>query len=410
MTGATVLLLGCASSTPHGRDQMRRASAQLRRRGIRLVGADAGPLLASVGLSAGVQADSPVDEVVELEVQDADACRTWAEGRQGIDAVFTFREMCVEPVAAVAAQLGLPGIPPAVARTIRTKDLCRAALVAAGFSQPECTVAADMAEAERFLATTRGPWIVKPRSGMGSVGVGLVDGVEGLPAAAEAAGGAPFLVETYVAGPEFSAEGLVRAGRPEVLALTAKRTGAGFVETGHRIPAPLGPDLAARARRHVEAALISLGVTAGAFHVEFWLQDDAVVLGEVHARPGGDFLHAMLEHVRPGLELYGALVDDLLGKPPAPLPSAAGAAGAEFLLLPPGTVTALEGWDAVLAEPSVLAADLAVAPGDQLGGVAGSADRHGVVAVGGDTSEAVEATLRRLLGGVHVQVRDPEPK
>src|SRR5947208_194045 len=91
--------------------------------------------------------------------------------------------------------------------------------------------AANLAKAD--LARPHGPWVVKPRDGMGSVGVSLVDSVDALPAALDLLpSGVPFLVETFVTGREFSAEGLLVGGRPTVLALTAKTTGAGFVETG----------------------------------------------------------------------------------------------------------------------------------------------------------------------------------
>ncbi|MCC5698874.1 hypothetical protein LH612_37635, partial [Klebsiella pneumoniae] len=61
MSRPTVLVVGCASSTPHGRDQMRRLSAQARRRGIALVGADTPRNLAA--MDPGL-----VDELVAFDV------------------------------------------------------------------------------------------------------------------------------------------------------------------------------------------------------------------------------------------------------------------------------------------------------------------------------------------------------
>ncbi len=396
-----VLVLGCASTTPHGRDQMRRVSAQARRRGVRLIGADTPANLTAMDHSL-------VDEVVAFDVHSAEAAQHWAAGRAGdVDAVLTFREMCVEPVAATAGKLGIAGNDRAAVHRIRTKDLCRYALRAAGFTQPASTVVSDEAAARRFVAETGpGPWIVKPRDGMGSVDVSLVCTVGDLAAAvAPFAGGVPFIVETFVDGPEFSAEGILLGGVPTVLTLTAKSVGAGFVETGHRLPAPLDGAMAARAGAQVEYAVQAVGITHGVFHVEFWLRDNEIVLGEIHARPGGDFLHAMVEHVRPGLELYGALVDDLLGAPPAPLPAPRGAAAAHFLTLPVGTVQAVHGWRELSADPSVLACDLAVGAGDEVRPVRSSADRHGVYVVGGADTAAVDATLSRLADLLRIEVR-----
>ncbi|QUQ63817.1 ATP-grasp domain-containing protein [Kutzneria sp. CA-103260] len=398
MADRTLLVLGCASVTPHGRDQMRRLSDQARRRGVHVLGADTAANLAKADL-IGL-----VGETVAVDVHSPAAVREWAATRVDVGAVLTFREMCVESVAAAASALGIAGNAPDVVHTIRTKDLCREALRSWGFRQPECAVVVDADEARAFLARTRGPWVVKPRDGMGSVGVSLVDSVDALPAAlALLPAGVPFLVETFVTGREFSAEGLFIGGRPTVLALTAKTTGAGFVETGHRMPADLDDALA---RAEVERAVTAVGLTHGVFHVEFWVDGTDVVLGEVHARPGGDFIHAMVEHVRPGLELYGALMDDLFGEPPLDLPAVTAAAGVEFLVLPPGEVLSIRGWDDVLADPAVIAADLSVRPGDVIGPVRGSADRHGVLVVGGPTAAAVERTLRRLADTVSVEVAE----
>ncbi|GIJ26718.1 hypothetical protein Vqi01_18800 [Micromonospora qiuiae] len=400
MSRSTVLVLGCASTTPHGRDQMRRLSAQARGRGVRLVGADT---------PANLRAFAPklVDDVVAFPVHDAGAARSWAATyRERIDAVMTFREMCVESVAAIADERKLAGNRPDAVRTIRTKDLCRQALRAAGFRQPACAVVTDEPSARHFLATTApGPWIVKPRDGMGSVGVSLVaDSAELARAIARLNPGAPFLIETFVAGPEFSAEGVVCDQAPVVLSLTAKSTGAGFVETGHRVPAQLDAATATLARQEVERALRTVGITHGIFHVEFWLDGPNVVLGEIHARPGGDFIHAMVEHVHPDLELYGALIDDLLDVAVPPLPAASRAAGAEFLVLPAGRVRRVQGWAELYEDHAVLAADLPLRAGDLIRPVHESADRHGVLVLGAADPAELETAFQRLRKMIQIEV------
>ncbi|KGM13847.1 ATP-grasp domain-containing protein [Cellulomonas bogoriensis] len=405
----SVLVLGCASGTAHGRDQMRRLSAQARRRGLRVVGADTPTNLDRAGLRPGPAVGAVVDHVVALDVHDPHACRSWAQGRADLDAVTTFREMCVEPTAAVAHQLDLPGNTPDATRTIRSKDLCREHLRAAGFRQPALAVVTDLAGAERFVtAHGPGPWVVKPRDGMGSVGVTLVSAADELPGALDRLpGGGAFLVEEFVSGRELSAEGVVVGGEPVVLALTEKRTTAGFVEVGHRMPAQVDPTQADVASAHVVGAVRAVGLTRGVFHAELWLTGQGPVMGEVHARPGGDFLHAMVEHLHPGLELYGVVLDDLLGTQQGPVPTVSGAvraAGAQYLTVPPGVVRAVTGWDGVTGDDAVLAADLAVGPGDLVGAVDGSADRPGVVVVGGATPADVDAHLTRLVGAVHVDV------
>ncbi|HEY1621689.1 MAG TPA: ATP-grasp domain-containing protein [Streptosporangiaceae bacterium] len=412
MTAPVLLVVGFVVATSWGQDQIRRLSDQARRRGICLVGADTiGNLSRARPSEFGL-----VDKVVALDVHDAGACGAWAAGRHGIDAVLTISELAVYPAAVIAQELGLPGNAPQAVHRVRNKDLCRDRLRAAGFRQPRIALCRSEQDAARFMAQTGpGPWVVKPRDGMASIGVSLLDGPAGLPAALERFGGPPpafgslprtgsFLVEDYVEGEEFSAEGVVRSGVPQVLSLTRKQVGPGFVETGHRAPAGLAVGTAAEAAAAVSGALTEIGITRGIFHVEFWVTSSGVVLGELHDRPGGDYLHALVEHRRPGLELYGTVLDDLLGLPPAPVPAATGAAAASFLLIPPGRLTAVHGWDKLTGHPAVLAADLWAAPGDVIEPVTDSFGRHGVFVVGADTGDEADRLVRDLADAVTFEV------
>ncbi|MGI5341233.1 hypothetical protein ACQEVS_29445 [Streptomyces sp. CA-181903] len=133
---------------------------------------------------------------------------------------------------------------------------------------------------------------------------------------------------------------------------------------------------------------------------------DGVVLGELHDRGGGDYIHALVEHTRPGLELYGTLLDDLLGRAPAPIPAASGAARAEFPLAPPGRLRAVHGWDEVRRHPAVLAAHLHVAPGDVVGPARDSYSRPAVFVAAAPDADALDA----LVAGLAARITfDTEP-
>ena len=394
-----ILLLGCGTPTVHGRDQIRRAAAQAAARGITLVGADTPENLRR--LEPGV-----LPETVAFDAEDAEATRAWVEGRTDFGAVVTFREMCVESAAVAAAALGLAGNPIEVVRTMRNKDRCRAALRRAGMRQPEFAAVSGAAQAAEFLARTGpGPWVMKPTDGMGSVGVSLVENEADLARAFEAVGSAgPALLETFVQGPEYSAEGVLVEGRPVLLGITAKTTDVGFVETGHRMPARLDVSVEQEAEREVVRALLAVGATHGIFHVEFWVTESGVVLGELHARPGGDFIHLLVEETRPGLELFGTLFDDVLGRPTAEPAKQTRAAGVDFLTFPSGVVRSVSGWPEAVAGPAVRGAGLFIEPGREIGKITCSSDRHGVIAVGGEDDEAVESALREVRGLIKVVV------
>ena len=401
MTDAILLIMGITTGTSWGRDQLRRLSTQARRRGVTLIGADT-----PSNLQAATAAElSCVDKVVPLDVHDADACRAWASTSPGVDAVLTIRELAVYATAVLAEELGLAGNDPEAVHRIRNKDLCRERLRDIGFPQPMVTVCRDADDAERFMRQTGpGPWIVKPRDGLASIGVSVVEQPRDVSAALQKFGSPPpalgtlpvsrsFLIETFVHGTEFSAEGVLLGGVPQVLALTRKTIVEAFIGVSQRVPAGLDEPTARTATDVVTQALTAVGITRGIFHVEFWVTESGIVLGEFHIRPAGDFIHALVEHTRPGLELYGALIDDLLGRTPETIPHLTAAAGVEFLLAPPGRVRAVHGWEQLTRHPSVIAADLQVAPGDVIGSETDTFTRPGVFVVGADTLDDLAALI-----------------
>jgi hypothetical protein len=408
---STLLLLGGArAAAPVTVDMAIQALSQAGTRGIRThVVAQAGELAAAPGLIAAADAVSAVESLrPETTVGWA---RRWTAGGGRIDAVFAVLEMHQVAVAETARAIRSPGNDPDVVRCVRTKDLCRAALAAAGFPQPTVRRCSTPDEAEKSLRKAAGPWIVKPRDSMGSLGVSLVSGpVDLLAAVARLPDPGSFLVETFVEGPEFSVEGIFLRGIPKILAITAKEKTPPpfFVEVAHTLPADLPAETRREIERQVSAALTVLGLRIGAFHVELWLTPTGVVLGEIHARLGGDWIHRMLAYAIPGLEVFGLVWDDiLLGRatPDRCLDPVRGAA-IRYLTPPPGRLVAVIGWAEAREHPSVLHAELAVAPGDVIPAVHKSSDRAGFLLVGAETPARARQLADELSSSVEFVV-DP---
>ena len=404
--GPGLLLTGGASDIPLSLDVVKIALAQARARAVRTHMTNQEPTLAATGAVAEV-----ADEVSAVDFEDPAASAAWAARRvaagERFDVVLGVREMAQLATAEIAEALGLPGNPPAAVHRVRTKDACRAALAAAGFTQPAVRLCRNAGDAEEFLRDTAGPWVVKPRDGMGSEGVSLVDGPADLPRAlAVLPDGKPFLIEEFVSGPEFSVEGVFLGGSPTVLAVTAKEKAEPpfFVEVGHVLPAEIPTEARADIERQVTAALTALDLRYGLFHVELWQTPDGVVLGEVHVRNGGGWIHRLLAHAIPGLEMFGLVYDDALGrpvdKPSAPVRGAA----TRFLTAGPGRLIAVEGWDRVLAHPSVLHAELTIAPGAVIRPLQSGGDRLGAVVVGADTPAEARTLARELADSVRFVV------
>jgi biotin carboxylase len=400
----TLLLVGGARPLAFSVDSAESVLAQAAARGVRTLVTNTAPLLAATPSIVAA-----ADEVCAVGFAEPEETAEWARRRaaagERIVAVCALLEMAQVAAAETAAAIGAPGNPPEVIRRIRTKDACRAALAAAGFAQPAVRLCASAADAEAFLRHASGPCIVKPRDAMGSTGVSQVSSAADLPAALALLPDADaFLIEEFVSGPEFSVEGIFQGGRPTILAVTAKETVPPpfFVEVAHTLPADLPEPVRREIGQTVSAALLALGLRFGAFHVELWLTPAGIVLGEVHSRFGGDWIHKMLEYAIPGIELFGLIIDDMLALPrtPGPLAPTRGAA-VRYLTPPPDTVIAVEGWDEVRAHPAVLHAELSVGPGDEIPPLRRSGDRIGLIVVGAQTS----ARARELAGELASSVR-----
>jgi biotin carboxylase len=403
MEKPTLMFVGGARANLFSVDMATTVLAQAAARGVRTLVTSTAPVLAATPSIVAA-----ADEVSAVGFTEPEETAEWARRRvkagERVEAVFALLEMAQVAGAETAEAVGAPGNPSEVIRRIRMKDACRAALAAAGFVQPAVRLCASAADAEAFLRDTSGPWIVKPRDAMGSIGVSQVSSAADLPAAlALLPDTGEFLVEEFVHGPEFSVEGIFLGGRPSILAITAKETVAPpfFVETAHTLPAELPEPRRREIEKTVSAALLTLGLRVGPFHVELWLTPAGVVLGEVHSRFGGDWIHKMLEHAIPGVELFGLILDDMLGlsRTSGPLEPTRGAA-VRYLTPGPGRIVAIQGWDEVLAHPAVLHAELSVGPGAEIPPLHRSADRIGLIVVGAETSTRARALAEELASSV----------
>jgi biotin carboxylase len=376
------------------------------------------------------------DKVTPLSYRDREACVAWSIEQARTTSfvgVYSYREFAVETVAAVSEALGLPGNALADVERVRNKLACRQALRARGFHQPAIALCSSLHEAQAFIADhPNGSWIVKPPAAMGSAGVSLVRDMAELEQAisylaescAALAGNfkqqgiiekallhaatVPFLIACFQPGEEYSAEGVFVYGQPHVVAATAKLTAGTphFVEIGHSIPAELDPAVFHKVKETVESALLALNLKWGQFHVEFWIDNGEVVLGEVHVRPGGDFIHYMTQYVT-GIELYGVVFDQMLGRQVdmAKYQPQRGAA-ITFFTPPAGLVSAISGWEEAIADPHCLIAELNMKVGDHIGPIYSSTDRHAFIVVGGATAQEAKQHRERLTAAIQIQVQE----
>jgi biotin carboxylase len=278
------------------------------------------------------------------------------------DGVLCYDEATVPIANDLARLLRRPAVAAHWGDAFRYKDRMRVAWEAAGLRVPRYRVLHRKTDL-RALATWRFPVVLKPAAMMGSRGVVKVecfadlarywhlpfDADEDMRIGDELWSMAELfdipqtaLAEEYIAGPEFSAEGVVVDGNYHLVGITGKSSGGApyFDELGHVFPAgDLPAPAAGRIGGVLAAAHHALGLRNGVTHTEFRVDDEGVCLMELNARIPGGHIPELVELVT-GVDLVeaaaraacGALTaGELAGPAPA---GAAGCAAAVHLTAP----------------------------------------------------------------------------
>ncbi|MFE0463837.1 hypothetical protein ACFW1A_31740 [Kitasatospora sp. NPDC058965] len=249
---------------------------------------------------------------------------------EGVDAVVSVQENGMVPAALLGRQLGARALDPELALRCRDKAVQKAAWRAAGVPTadwlllPDAGAGPEPVSAAVARAGLTAPYVVKPTAGAATIGVALAPDGPALDALvtdliADAPERRRLLVESWVAGPEWHADGLVRDGRPTALLLSRYRSP--LIETKQGTPTAtvaLLPDQHPELYREVTAltdrALAALGHTDGVFHFELFGGPGEFTAGELAARPGGHFIGSLTRRVL-GIDVWAAAVHLLLGEP-----------------------------------------------------------------------------------------------
>jgi biotin carboxylase len=218
--------------------------------------------------------------------------------------------------ARAADALGVTWHSVASAEASRSKRATKQRLRDAGLSTPEFGEVADAVELTRWHAKL--PVVVKPAALSGSRGVIRADTPDALRAAWDRVQalleGADVramrdpeagivLVETFIPGREYALEGLLTAGRLQVLALFDKPDplyGPYFEETIYITPSTASLLVQSAIESAVARACRAIGLTHGPIHAECRVNERGVYVLEVAARPIGGICARALRFTAPG--------------------------------------------------------------------------------------------------------------
>ena len=270
------------------------------------------------------------DRALHLDLHDPDAAAEAIVAlarRSPLDAVVAVDDQGVLVAAEAAARLGLPANPPAAVAATRDKAMMRRALARAGVPQPAYRVVGPEDDVAAVASELGYPCVVKPVSLSGSRGVIRADD----PAATEAAAtrvrrilddahedpDGPLLVERFVDGDEVALEGLLRAGRLEVLTVFDKPDpldGPYFEETIYVTPSRKDPATLATIASRTADAIGAIGLREGPIHAELRVSGDDVFVLEVAARSIGGLCSRALRFGA-GVRLEELILRHALGLP-----------------------------------------------------------------------------------------------
>jgi biotin carboxylase len=240
---------------------------------------------------------------------------------------------------ALTFSLSYPG--PDAIRACRSKLLAKQLWRNAGVTCPAAALVENAADAVRFLAAAGGAAVLKPLSGSGSELVFICRSTEEcrtafatiaerLPAsrnrrmyARESVGDASpdpqraFVMEEYVAGPEYSCDFILEPEGVRIVRIARKlmaRDASPGTTLAYEIPAQLPAGLPIE---HLQAQLAagarSLGLQRAIVMTDFILRDARAYLIEMTPRPGGDCLPPLIRQSC-GLDMLGAALDFAAGE------------------------------------------------------------------------------------------------
>ena len=304
-------------------------------------------------------------------------------------------------MARLADEMGYIFNSPGVTEKATDKWLMKEAFIAAGVPcAAGILISPDDDPVSKLDAGPSFPVIIKPRDAYSSRGVFRCSSVEEVRSYIDVSrsfsSSGDILAEEFVEGREYSVEAVTFRGETTIIQFTEKfitpypRT----VETGHLQPADLTGEERESISVTVIRALKALGIGNSASHTEVMISDKGIVVIEIGARLGGDFIASYLTRASTGVSMDRAAIQIALGIKPDLQKTRDAFSMIRFPELPAGeSVIRVDDTGDIEALPGVVFARLFVKPGDIIPEISHSAHRPGCIIAEGQSREEV---IRRI--------------
>ncbi|MDX6297501.1 MAG: hypothetical protein QOI51_1358 [Nocardioidaceae bacterium] len=361
-----------------------------------------------------VDAHWRVDDALDPR-QIAEAVTGLSSQMGRVDRLVAALEQLQVPLAQVRDALGIEGMDAETAHNVRDKARMKSVLRAAGIPCARHQLVTTAQEAIGFAEAVGFPLVAKPPAGAGAQATYRLDNADTLRAWLEAITpnpGDPALLEEFLVGEEHTFDSITVGGT------------TGWASIADYEPPPLdvlrnpwvqwtvilprhidGPQYAG-IRQIGPAALRALGVRDALTHME-WFQrpDGSVAVSEVAARPPGAQITSMLGYVH-DVDFHRVWAELVILGTFSP-PERRYAAGTAYLRgQGRGRVRAVHGVEQLQRELGNLVVEARLPQPGQA--ASSSYEGEGYVIVRHPDTDVVQDALRRIVGGVRVELQEAE--
>ena len=270
-----------------------------------------------------------IDEIfympdVDKEWNKADALKAVAylARTEMIDRIVPLDDFDLELAASLREHLRIPGMGETTVRRFRDKLAMRMSAYEASIAVPDFVHILNHARIQRFIEKVPAPWVLKPRSFAGAIGIQKIESADQLWQALEKLGDLQpnYLLERYVPGDIFHVDSIVY--EREIRFAVASGYGRPPLDVSHQggvFTTRLLERGSEREKLLLEMnshLLAALGLVRGVSHTEFIIgHDGTVYFLETAARVGGAHIAELVEAAT-GINLWAewARVEEAGGK------------------------------------------------------------------------------------------------
>jgi biotin carboxylase len=336
------------------------------------------------------------DKGITCDIADKEGVLKVAK-EYAVNGVVPLNDIGVPVAAYVSEALGLPGITSQIAALSSNKELMRKCWIEKGVPCPKVAIATTKEDFEKAFQYVGFPCILKPAHGLGGASRGVVvvndhhEIEEAIKFSQSFYEDKTTLIETFVdAEFEHSAEVLIINKKVSVIAISDKiKTPLPYrVDKNVLYPTLVNGDRLEKLKQTIIDAVMAIGITNGAAHVELASTKEGFVLFELGARCGGGGTPEPIVHYCTGINLFVELVKILAGDTPGTLiPIRNYGANYHFITPKEGRIKDISGLTEISYITGVLDFDFFKKPGDLIPPVKIGTDRSGFIITGAPSRE-----------------------